>query len=372
MHKGTTMRNIKIYIMTLIPVALAFMAVLLIEPHDVSAASSHMERGVNAQGCSACHSGRGVGKGGLLRAKREQLCFRCHGSNSKGKGRTASNIEETLSKFSRHPIEDTSQYHRATEQLPTRDSSDMRHVACEDCHLAHITSPNRAWNGIAGYMPMNARGLGKGSIPMGLRKKRAEFEHELCYRCHADGANVPLDSGDVSVEFDPENPSYHPVESTGRNKNVPSLLKGLTELSVINCSACHGNDEPGGAAGPHGSRYAPILRDEYRTEIGPESDLSYALCYSCHDRNSILADESFRAHKAHVTMYNIPGAKCHNAHGSRTYPYLIEFDLDIITNASDGTGPFYVEGVPGMPKCYLNCHGGDHTTSDINGNPWPW
>jgi len=333
---------------------------------------SHMNKLVNTEGCKACHAGRGMSGGGMLKSGREKLCYGCHGINSTGRGRAASDIESVMQKSSRHPVEDTAYLHKRSEVLPAQSPMAQRHVACSDCHLSHVTSPGKAWNGLPGYRPSPSLGLGKAGRPAGTYMKEARFEYELCYRCHSDGADSGGGSGDVSLEMEPSNMSYHPVEIAGRNSRVPSLVQGLNETSVIKCGSCHGNSDPSGPAGPHGSDYAPLLIAEYRTADGPESAISYTLCYICHDRNSILGDESFRSHRNHVALQNLSCKNCHNAHGSSSNRHLIEFDSMGVSNASDGAGPLYLLGAPGTPKCFLNCHGADHNSSDINGNPWPW
>jgi predicted CXXCH cytochrome family protein len=334
--------------------------------------SSHMDRLVNSEGCGACHRGRGVSGGGLLRAKAQNLCYKCHSRDAAGKGRAASDIESEMQKTSVHPVEETSHMHRNSEVLPARSAEALRHVSCSDCHLSHVTSPSRAWNGLPGYRAAAVRGMDRGGRPQGIYLRKAEYEYELCYRCHSTGANMRMDSRDVSMEFDPSGMSFHPVEATGRNHDVPSLVEGLRETSLIRCGSCHGNDDPGGPDGPHGSRFSPLLVAEYRTTDGPESAMSYTLCYTCHDRNSIMADESFRAHRFHVALKNVSCKKCHNAHGSRSNRHLIHFDEAEAGSASDGMGPMYLPGAPGMPQCFLSCHGADHKSSGINEKPWPW
>jgi len=334
--------------------------------------SSHKSRQINPEGCAGCHSGRGVSGGGLLKGKGQVLCYRCHSRNATGRGRAASDIESVMRKSSHHPVEETSHLHRKNEVLPAQEGMSQRHVTCSDCHLSHVTSPGRAWNGVPGYRPTPVRVRGKSGKPQGQYKNRADFEYELCYRCHSDGPDTGLSSRDISSEFDPENMSYHPVEMAGRNYDVPSLVQGMSETSVIKCGSCHGNSDPLGAAGPHGSDYAPLLIAQYRMTEGAESAMSYTLCYICHDRQSIQGDESFKSHRYHVVLQNISCISCHNSHGSRDNSHLIDFSAEGITNSSDGIGPVYQLGAPGMPKCFLSCHGADHSASGINGRPWTW
>ncbi len=144
---------------------------------------------------------------------------------------------------------------------------------------------------------------------------------------------------------------------------------------MISCLDCHNNDNArmaGGTGpnGPHGSIYAPLLIANYETQdFTVESADTFALCYRCHSRQSILGNESFSRHWQHVVSRRAPCSACHDPHGvSRAQGYtinhsnLINFDLSIVmpaTAAADrsieyrDTGRF--EG-----SCTLTCHGKVH------------
>ena len=98
----------------------------------------------------------------------------------------------------------------------------------------------------------------------------------------------------------------------------------------------------------------------------PESDYAYALCYKCHDRTSILNNESFTYHAQHIQggMMGANGTSCftcHDAHGSKQYQYLIRFNEDVVKENSAGDLKFQARGVAsGQGACYLSCHGVDH------------
>jgi hypothetical protein len=286
-----------------------------------------------------------------------ELCFLCHGSLKRGvPGEASTDIEAVFAKASVHPVLTTAHYHRRGEVLPEKDSSAPRHVSCQDCHVVHTSRPDWPWKGARGYSPAR-------------RLKRATQEYELCYLCHSDSENRPAESENLLELFDPLNPSYHPIERPGRNKNVPSLTRDWTVNDRIRCTHCHGNDDPYGPRGPHGSDYPPILLRRYIQEDGPESPSAYELCYGCHDRRSILGDESFKKHKLHVVYQNTSCATCHTAHGSREYPYLIRFNPSVVEPGPDG-GPEFQEAAPGKPRCYLSCHGAEHTLSGVEGRSW--
>lgn len=344
------------------------LSVMLLGVVLAAARPTHMNKFKNPEGCGVCH--RGQWTLGMSRPKlsSEAICFRCH--RTFGSGRRATDIETVFTKASRHPVIETSIYHMRGEALPETDTSAQRHVSCADCHVAHVSAPGAPLRGARGYIPGLARARLVGLPPTGLRLGRASEEYELCYLCHSDSANLPPDSSNMGELFNPGNESYHPVETPGRSANVPSLVRALSVSSRIKCSDCHGNNDPS-PRGPHGSDYAPILVAEYRTDDGPEDPRRYELCYMCHDRRSILGDESFIRHNLHVVQQATSCFTCHGSHGSRDNPRLIEFNTLVVEPSPTSGGPDYVPGVAGSPRCYLSCHGIDHNFNDVGGLPWP-
>jgi predicted CXXCH cytochrome family protein len=333
---------------------------------------SHVDDLANPEGCMACHRGRGVRGTALLADRREELCFRCHGSDSGRRvNRSRFNIEAVLQKDSVHPFRDTSQYHMMAERLPETNPSVPRHVACQDCHRVHISSDVSPTKGARGYAPGDMRRKLGEEKPRGIRFRRASTDYDICYQCHADSANLPSERI-VAAEFNPLNASYHPVEMTGKNKDVPSLIGGMSENSKIGCGSCHGNNDPAGPRGPHGSDYKPLLISEYVQEDGPELMESYALCYICHRRSSIMKNESFKAHEEHIVSQDTSCHTCHNSHGSEIYTDLIEFNEDVVSPSNTSMMLEYVPGPGGRPRCYLTCHDADHAMDSIANKPWPW
>jgi predicted CXXCH cytochrome family protein len=374
------MRDIRIYrkfyMKLLRAVLFASVAVLLGAALALAAGKgdpSHMDSFENPEGCAGCHAGRGAPGTPLLKGKREQLCFRCHGTFSLGRARR--DIESVLAKSSRHPILETSQYHVQGEVLPENENSMLRHVACADCHAAHLSNSEVPWRGSRGYIPGKARLRQPGAPPIGLRLQRSSEEYELCYLCHSESTNLPIGAERINEFFDTSNQSYHPVETPGRNTNVPSLVRALSITDIITCTDCHGNNDSLGPKGPHGSDYSPILVADYRTEDGPEDPLHYELCYMCHDRRSVLGDESFIRHNLHVVSENTSCFTCHDSHGSTDNPHLIDFNAFVVSPSLTAGGPVYMPSIGGNPRCYLACHDADHNTTGITilgvTTPWP-
>lgn len=319
---------------------------------------------VAENGCENCHRPHGAGgRQWLLRAAAEEdNCLACHNGNV-----ARGDVAAQFTRLSRHPIFDTTGIHQAGEPAVVND----RHVECVDCHDPHAAGSDSG--ALAGPLA-NAGGVNLAGSPV----DPASFDYEICFRCHADSAGKPpprtdrqLPQTNVRLEFNTANPSFHPVAGPGRNPNVPSLLAPLTPTSTISCTDCHGGDDSPaaggiGPSGVHGSQYAPMLLRQYLTQdFTTESPFSYALCYGCHDRNSILNNESFR-HRPHVEKRSVPCNACHDPHGvsatqgnSVNNAHLINFDTSIVSPNSAGIRAYESTG-PGRGRCFVSCHGVNH------------
>jgi len=305
----------------------------------------------------------------LIKKVEEATCYLCHDGSV-----ARTDIESEMLKPSRHPVDQFTGIHDPTEDFSGPPPAD--HVACADCHNPHGVEPGSA---PAPAAPPANQGV-KGITAAGIQVDEASNLYEICFKCHADNNVVSspavtrvIVQTNTRLEFDPGNPSYHPIEGPGQNGNVPSLIPSLTETSVISCTDCHSNDAgPGaggsGPAGPHGSTFSPLLERNYSTaDNTSESAFAYALCYKCHDRNSILSNQSFKEHKKHIVGEKAPCAACHDSHGiSATQgnavnnAHLINFDATIVSPNSQGIGPEFEDLGTFKGQCSLRCHGKDH------------
>jgi len=303
--------------------------------------ATHLDKSKNPAGCAGCHKGHGKRGTAMLRTVRKEECVVCHGLPGAKPVGPRMDLYSVFKKRYNHPVFETSLYHSATESLPEKSLSVQRHVACQDCHNTHVSDAEFPWKKVKGYSRTR------------MDKKEAAEEYELCYRCHSDSANLPAGSTNKREEFSVGNASYHPIEASGRNKRVPSLRAGYDVSSKINCSDCHGNNDTFGARGPHGSDYEHILKYQYQVTEGIESQQGYALCYSCHDRRSILGNESFQRHKEHIVYYHVPCSACHTPHGTPMNQHLIQFSNRFVYATPMAS---YVLSNIGKPLCYLKCH----------------
>jgi predicted CXXCH cytochrome family protein len=317
---------------------------------------------VASLGCDSCHATHRSGsRQSLLRDDiPDQTCFTCHD------GQFGKNVLADYNKISGHnilPIKHGG--HSPTEDLVNA----PRHVVCQDCHDPHgststpAVAPNAA-GAISGVRGVNASGAAMNAISK---------EFELCFRCHGDSVNrgpARINRAQVQtntrIEFMPSNRSFHPIEAPGRNPSVPSLIAPLSIASVIYCTDCHNSDQAAsnggnGARGPHGSQFIPLLeRSLELKDYQLESPVTYALCYKCHSRTSLLADD---LHRRHLVDARAACTTCHDSHASVDKPHLINFNIDYVSPNAAGRLD-YVGG-----NCFLSCHGKSHGDPAITQRP---
>lgn len=311
--------------------------------------------------CASCHRPHTAGgRERLLRhGAEEDNCFTCHDGSV-----AQADIMAATSRASNHPVRRTTGVHDPMEDPWQMDE----HVECADCHAPHTV----VQGGGARHAPIIKASMAgvTGVTRNGSTVTPAEFEYQVCYKCHAGSRSVidPLVSrvdpdNDLARKFDPASLSYHPVEAAGANSDVPSLKQSLNTSSMVYCTDCHSADVGAPAKGPHGSMYRPLLARDYRRLDGTaESPTAYALCYDCHNRSSILNDESFE-HDKHVADENTPCSVCHDPHGVRNSTHLINFDRGVVfSSPSAGSGPTFNDTGRLSGTCTLLCHGEDHNS----------
>lgn len=337
---------------------------LMIPAFSIIAGSQHkvhQNRSLLPKECGSCHRGHGKPGTPLLNLSEEDSCLECHGGPPglaemvKEKRITSAakpkNIDAQFSKPYRHPIE-VDGVHVMGEPLPETNPVVKRHAECVDCHNPHATKRLAP--------PLQPRGYKRRESTM----EDISFEYELCFKCHGLSANLPFNRENIQEKMRASSISYHPVLAQGKGLDVPSLLNPYTAQSLINCTDCHGSDEPGAPRGPHGSIYEGLLVENFTLRDGSAESLSqYHLCYQCHSRKSIMNNESFRYHAEHVSKASISCYSCHDPHGSFDYTSLIRFNpLRSNINVSPSTSGRLEYRKTGKfaGECYLTCHGKDH------------
>jgi len=324
--------------------------------------------------CASCHQQHTAPSGAfLLRgATVRDACARCHA----GQPATAAGTEQ-----GKNVLADFLKMSNHDHPGPIDPTKVIRSQSnCNDCHGSHSMGLGTA---VAPNIPPNL-GAVAGVDSSGALIPRAQFEYEVCFKCHsgATGGTTLLKpptvarqvtQADVRLQTAPSAISFHPVQAPGKNTDVPSLLPTLTTTSMIYCSDCHASDTaavPGtGVKGPHGSNVSPLLSGEYvRMDNVAESPATYALCYKCHERTSILANESFTGHSKHVVDNKTNCAVCHDAHGIASaqanptnHAHLINFDTSVVQRDRVTNRLEYITTGPRAGTCYLTCHNVDHS-----------
>ncbi|MHC4366131.1 MAG: cytochrome c3 family protein [Planctomycetota bacterium] len=335
----------------------------VVSAHDAYLRKSKYQT-VADNGCLSCHRPHSAGGNERLLhfENSEENCLICHDGSVAG-----TNIKAQISKSSGHDVTAYRDVHDLRESPVTS----ARHVECVDCHNAHAVQP------IASQAPLAPGAMQKvtGVTTAGLVTQHAQYEYEVCFKCHGDNPNRiesnitrQITQTNTRLEFEPSGPSFHPVVSIGVNKDVPSLRSSMSVASIIYCTDCHNSNDSSDARGPHGSDYSPLLVRNYETsDYTSESESAYGLCYGCHSRNSILGDESFPQHRKHLED-KIPCSACHDAHGissaqgsSTNNSHLINFDTAIVSADPQTDRLEFVDMGVFSGECFLTCHGESHS-----------
>lgn len=325
-----------------------------------AALDPHLDPALVPSGCPACHQGHGLSRSPMLPAAQEQVCLACHGTQTRldqqvlrgavSPSAQPALLSAVLAQPFLHPLDEDT----FSEREPGR-------VTCSSCHSPHRGLPE----GRATATPSGR--------PYLSPKNPNRREHELCETCHGHRGATTADPLDISRLLSPANPSYHPVVAPAidRSPSIVPLLSGRE----INCTDCHGNSNPVGPRGPHGSSVPFLLRSAYTTVDGSgESPATYALCYACHERENVLDSPRFPEHRLHVEEENASCSTCHNPHGSVGNRALIRIGEDGrgTVAASGRSGRLeYLSLGPGAGACYLTCHGADHSPETYGGMELP-
>jgi predicted CXXCH cytochrome family protein len=309
----------------------------------------------------------------LLLADREQnLCTTCHDGSPVTK-----NIRAELLKTYRHPIE-TDGRHVNTETAAAAFGTANRHAECADCHNAHQaradtvapTAP-AASNRIKNVKGVTVTNGAAGTAPTYTFTTNAANEYQVCFKCHSSWTTQPAGQTNFAVKFNPNNPSYHPVEAVGKNTNinVNAFVAPWTGSRTMYCTDCHSSDTTT-VRGPHGSAFRYLVKKAATGTNGTAAVSSASrtmaateLCFDCHAYNTYrntgatTTQKQYsrfyngdKGHTFHVGDRNYPCYACHDTHGASTQPHLI------VTGRNPGINTF-THSLTGSSTCSPTCHG---------------
>ncbi len=334
-------------------------------------------------GCALCHVPRSHASNNpnLLSFNEENpVCMNCHADVYAETDPTVLGVVyNDYSYF--HPVQQVNGMHENIENYANMPLAG-RHAECSDCHDPHAANRVKSGSRSSGAPAIlstlrNASGVGvingaPGSKPQYIFKRSADYEYEVCFKCHSayswGSQGPPLLSygsqGDPSVEFNPNNASYHPVETEGKNLYISaaSFTNGWDAFRKTYCSDCHGSS-PGGK-GPHGSSNRHILQYPYTAGPGPVA--ANELCFKCHQSfvykdggdsaepasrffGTVAGQPGVSLHGLHVGQQGSSCWNCHAEHGSAQYPRLLIADQTRGISSLDLTDP-------ANPSCTAGCH----------------
>lgn len=375
----------------------------------------HVNYLANTDSCSACHRSHAA-LGIALRSAwpEETVCFACHTA-----GGTGTNVQpaftsyaNTATRYFKHDIAASNGVHLTLEDKAANFSGANRHIECEDCHETHDAA-----RGLT-YPPMSQYEMGRSAgvdplwvaagVPAGYNwLPRADREFQVCFKCHSgfailpgyspdgwDGLNYVAnglykldrssgtqkpDYRDLAVEFNPNNASFHPVLTLGRNQSIPagSFVNGWTQTSLTYCSDCHMNASAATqGVGPHGSPRLHLLdgQSNYSTVDADRLQASGELCFKCHNyttyvnggaaANTLFRDGGDNLHTKHTNGERANCYVCHDTHGSEQL-HLINFNTQVVTITGvnrDSQNAWEIDTATNARSCFLACHGENHGT----------
>jgi len=407
-------------------------------PSVIVAGNIHGPYAINTAQCDTCHRGHSAkGANLLVKASQSSLCFSCHDG-------TGANANVQIQYDLKRPVNNavTREYYSHDALTPsthTRSELDEfgglsnRHSECADCHNSHQAkaAPDSAqvadgWDasgrlsGVSGVSVLNgAAGTAPAYTFLNGITNVMTREYQLCFKCHSGSTVLPppiagkpsTDLLDKAVEFNPNNPSFHPVEAAGTNQtpkmaeslagSSPYKLWNFTPGSTVRCLNCHASSSttdvplplPGSALAPHTSSNRGILLRNYQDRVLKTTNAAYsagdfALCYVCHGEAPFSSETAtatnFKLHGLHLTKLAVKGAggtdidtpgagqgnaicaECHfrlhsttNKVGTQAVPgsRLVNFAPNVQPN---GTTLSWTQGTTGSGSCTLTCHGAPH------------
>ncbi len=386
-----------------------------------------------ADQCASCHRVHTGKNKNLLKSLPSQsnLCFTCHD----GTGATTNVLSQYTAVPQNVPASRLIYRHDALAlTVHTRGSINEfggvsnRHSECSDCHDSHKANATDSTSTTTGVSASGRlAGVSGVSVVNGAANTAPTYtflpgganpitrEYQLCFKCHSGFTTLPSNTGfpasrfylDKGVEFNPANPSYHPIEGPGKNTSTamaaslsgPSIYRKFTFTvnSVIRCSNCHVNStkSPLSALGSlpvHASANSGLLRAPYRNRllkpVGEAFNAAeFELCFMCHSTDpftSASGTTNWGKHYGHTntrTGTNTGGqniddatanggnaicAECHFRIHSTTYkvpPQIIPgralFNVSPNVQPNKGLLQYSSTG-PGNFSCTHICHGRSH------------
>lgn len=367
------------------------------------------------------------------------LCFKCHSKDSRASGGGGDTYDlyssvvmnggskliksAVTAKTYGHPQGANPTAHDPAEAIGVSqgwNAGASRHVECVDCHNTHGGNANivrvvgsSTGNGVAGAQKgvwgVSMTHGAAGTTPSYSYLPEANMQAEVCLKCHSDfgynGSPPVIPSGapdpsvetsgalydtiisgeletDQSVEFNPNNPGYHPVLAPGRNQPTKSEsgnswpattsveymdpytnqtsfmnVSGLgwtfvppwSQGSTMGCSDCHAADNTGEAVSSFGGNVTLVQGDWTGDAVSgtlDANDASMVFTAAATGTNQEV-DLTGASYPGSATRIEVALYINHSAGKNKTFSYVV--DVSSVLAASGNitmstTGGSFVRG----------------------------
>lgn len=248
---------------------------------------------VAAGACGACHEAHGSKYPNLLEQQGSKLCLQCHIS-------TAKSID--AAHFVHGPIKDD----------------------CQVCHDSHASTHDLLLNEDPVQLCESCHENIRMTVDSATTKHAAVTTEQACLNCHtAHASDYPnmLKANPKTLCFECHDKEIIAADGTALPNMKALIDSGMTlhgPTSQDSCVECHEI---------HGGGNDRLLIKEYPSNLYyPFSEKTYALCFSCHDRNLVLLAETtavtnFRNGESNLHYVHVKKDKrgrscrvCHDTH----------------------------------------------------------
>ena len=253
--------------------------------------------------CGACHLPHTSKHKGLLSAEGTELCLQCHVT-------TKAQLEKM--RFVHGPVAvDCQACHDAHASSHKMMLSKEPQELCRSCHeeIEHLinTATRQHAAVVTDRACLNCHDAHASDYPRVLR----DDMKTLCFECH--DKRIKLEDGSTLANI-------KAVLETGTSLHGP--------VAQDNCAACHEI---------HGGSHFRLLIKEYPPQFyAPFQEESYALCFSCHDKELVLEPQTetltdFRNGSMNLHFLHVNKVKkgrtcraCHETHASKRAKHIRE------------------------------------------------
>lgn len=411
-----------------------------------SSSNPHGPYTVTTDQCATCHRAHTASGSALINDSTQgSLCLTCHNGTGSAQNVAGQYSDPTI------PVNDptTRSYFRhntngdANHTLAVDDEFTgvfNRHSVCADCHNPHEAratnatqatvstpwAPSGRLAAVSGLQVVNGQPGTSPTYSFLTGKTPATSmtaEYQLCMKCHSGNTVLLSNAGrppsqyvlDKALEFNPANPSFHPVEGPGTNQTA-AMQRSLTDVygtlrrwtldttGTVRCTNCHtgGNAVASDVAvdgdlPAHVSPNRSLLIANYKdrvlsTKLVAYNTNDFALCFTCHSerpfaQNAATNTTNFSFHRFHVagidnkgtggTDIDTPGdgqgnATCSECHfrlhstmftvGQSPNKRLVNFSPNVLPLNGVLRFTLLPLGTNGVSHgtCTLVCHGVDH------------